>query len=116
VPKRAVTTTEPDHHVLVIPLLKPIGQRFIMPTWLAITIRNWIFAWRPLDEAELAHELVHVRQWRENGFFGYIRRYMSASSSAKKAGGDRYTENRFEQEAREVEAEVRARMQESENR
>lgn len=112
-PKRVVTAEQPAHRVFVIPLLKPVGQRFILPTWLAITIRSWIFAWRPLDEAELAHELVHVRQWREHGFVGYIVRYMGASSAAKKAGGDRYRENSFEQEARAVEEQVRARMQES---
>ena len=88
------------HRVFVWPLLRPIGQRFILPNWLAITIARWIFAWRPLDDAELAHELCHVRQWHDNGFFGYIRAYMAESSRAKKAGQDRYRDNRFEVEAR----------------
>jgi hypothetical protein len=102
-------SAQPPHRLVVIPLLKPLGQRFIMPTWLAITIRSWIFAWRNLDEAELAHELVHVRQWREHGFIRYIRRYMSESTRAKRAGGDRYRENRFEVEARDEEERVRRR-------
>jgi hypothetical protein len=106
VSKRAVV---PNHRVFVVPLLKPMGQRFILPNWLAITIRNWIFAWRELDEAELAHELVHVRQWREHGFIGYIVRYMSESSAAKKGGGDRYRDNSFEAEAYAEEERVRAR-------
>lgn len=97
------------HRVFVVPLLKPLGQRFIMPAWLAITIRGWIFAWRSLDEPELAHELVHVRQWRENGLVGYIVRYMSESSRAKREGGDRYRDNKFEAEAYAEEERVRAR-------
>lgn len=97
----------------MIPLLKPIAQRLIMRDWLAITVRSWIFAWRPLDAAELAHELVHVRQWQDHGFVGYIVRYMSASSHAKAGGGDRYRDNTFEREAYEEEERVRARMQES---
>ena len=96
------------YRVIVLPFLKPIGERFIMPTWLAITIWRWIFAWRPLDDAELAHELVHVRQWRDNGL-AYIWRYMSESSRAKKAGGDRYRDNRFEIEARAAEEAIRDR-------
>lgn len=78
-----------------------------MPNWLAITIGRWIFAWRTLDKAELAHELVHVRQWRENGFLRYILRYMAESSRAARAGGDRYRDNKYEIEARTVEEEVK---------
>lgn len=87
-----------------------------MPNWLAITVRSWIFAWRPLDPAELAHELVHVGQWHEQGFVRYIVRYMSASSRAESEGGDRYRDNPFEVEARAEEERVRARMQESSER
>jgi hypothetical protein len=104
--KRAVV---PPHRVLVVPMLKPIAQRLIMPNWLAITIGRLIFAWRQLDEAELAHELVHVRQWSENGFFRYIVRYMQESSRASAAGGDRYRDNKFEAEAYAEEERVRAR-------
>jgi hypothetical protein len=99
------------HRVIVLPWLKRPAQRFILPNWLAITIWRWIFAWRALDEAELAHELVHVRQWLENGFFRYIVRYYSASRSANIGAGDRYRDNRFEVEARAVEEEVRVRLQ-----
>jgi hypothetical protein len=104
------------HRLVVVPLLKPIAQRLIMPNWLAITVRSWIFAWRPLDPAELAHELVHVGQWHEQGFVRYIVRYMSASSRAESEGGDRYRDNPFEVEARAEEERVRARMQESSER
>jgi hypothetical protein len=30
------------------------------------------------DERLLRHELVHVRQWRELGFVGFLRRYVGA--------------------------------------
>lgn len=30
------------------------------------------------DERLLAHELVHVRQWRTLGFFGFVVRYVGA--------------------------------------
>jgi hypothetical protein len=79
-----------------------------MPNWLAITIWRWIFAWRPLDDAELAHELQHVRQWRANGL-SYIWRYLAASRTAAKRGGDRYRDNRFEVEARAAADAVRKR-------
>jgi hypothetical protein len=97
----------PAHRVIVVPLLRTLGGRFILQNWLAITIWSWIIAWRPLDDAELAHELCHVRQWHENGFIGYIRAYMAASEQAAKAGKDRYRENKFEVEARKVEDAVR---------
>ena len=99
----------PPHRVFVIPLLKPIAQKLILPNWLAITIHRWIFAWRSLEEPELAHELVHVRQWAENGLIGYIVKYMQESNRAKAAGGDRYRDNKFEKEAYEEEERVRAR-------
>jgi hypothetical protein len=83
----------------VLPFLRGIGSRLIMPGWLAITIWRWILAWRPLDEVELAHELAHVRQWQANGLM-YIARYLAESRRAAKSGGDRYRDNRFEVEAR----------------
>ena len=106
-----MSTTDPaqPHRIIVLPFLRAIGQRYIMPDWVAITIRRWIFAWRGLDEAELAHELVHVRQWSENGFVRFIVRYMRESSRAKDIGGDRYRDNRFEVEARAAEDAVRGR-------
>ena len=99
----------PPHTVIVLGFLKGIGQRFVMADWLAITITRWIFAWRALDDVELAHELAHVRQWRRHGFVGFIVRYWRASSEAKRKGLDRYRDNIFEVEARAAEAEARAR-------
>jgi hypothetical protein len=84
-----------------------MAQRLIMPTWLAITIGHHVISWRPLDAAELAHELTHVKQWRANGPL-FIPRYLLASRRAASAGKDRYRDNAFEAEAYAVEARVRA--------
>jgi hypothetical protein len=97
-----------ESRVLVWPWLKAIGQRFVMGDWLAITIGRWIFAWRPLDEVELAHELAHVRQWRQNGM-RFIARYWAESRRAAKGGGDRYRDNRYEVEARAAADAIRNR-------
>ncbi|MEP7378506.1 MAG: hypothetical protein ABI725_02990 [Chloroflexota bacterium] len=93
------TPTAPAHRLIVLPFLRRLGARLFMPDWLAITIGHWIFAWRPLDATELAHELAHVRQWRANGL-RFIPRYVGESRRAAAAGGDRYRDNRFEVEAR----------------
>ena len=95
-----LTPSRLPYRVIVLPWLRRIGHRFILKNWLAITIWHWIFAWRPLDDAELAHELCHVGQWHELGFLGYIRAYLGESRRARSAGQDRYRDNRFEVEAR----------------
>jgi hypothetical protein len=38
------------------------------------------------DEALLAHELVHVRQWRELGAAGFLWRYLGAYARNRAAG------------------------------
>jgi hypothetical protein len=95
----AAADSSPAQRVIVLPFLRRMGSRLIMPGWLAITIWRWIIAWRPLDEVELAHELAHVRQWKANGW-RYIPRYVAESRRAARGGGDRYRDNRFEVEAR----------------
>lgn len=87
-------------------------QRFVLPNWTAITIGSRIFAWRALDEPELAHELAHVRQWRRYGL-SFIVRYLAASQRAARAGGDRYHDNVFEREAAEAADAARRRTGES---
>jgi len=89
----------PPYQCVVLPFLKVIGERFIMPNWLAMTIGPLIFSWRKLDPLELAHEVQHVRQWRREGVM-YVLRYFAASNAAVKAGKDRYWDNEFEVEAR----------------
>jgi hypothetical protein len=100
-----------DYKLIVWPFLKGPMQRMVLPNWLAITVGKRIYSWRKLDDAELAHEITHVRQWKRYGI-AYPIRYWSASRSASKGGGDRYRDNRFEREAYETEAEVRKQMHE----
>src|SRR3954453_16591474 len=99
------------YRVIVFPGLRVIGQRFVLDNWLAITIGQWIFAWRPLDDAELAHELTHVRQWRRYGLL-FIPRYLRASwRAAVPEDGDSYRDNIFEREAAAAAAAVRGSEQ-----
>ena len=89
----------PRYRSIIIPWLKPFGQRFILKNWLAITIGPLIVSWRTLDGVELAHEVQHVRQWSKHGPM-YVVRYLAASRAAVKGGGDSYLDNEFEVEAR----------------
>lgn len=101
----------PRHRVIVLPWIRGVASRLIMPNWLAITIGPLIIAWRALDSVELAHELTHVRQWHKHGPL-YIPRYFGASRAAAAGGGDRYRDNAFEVEARAAEDVVRALLAE----
>ncbi len=85
-------------------------QKTVLPNWLAITIGKRIYSWRNLDDAELAHELTHVKQWQRHGLT-FPLRYWSASRAASKSGGDRYRDNQFEREAYETEAVVKKKME-----
>ena len=98
----------PDYKLYVIPALKGPGQRFIFSNWVAITIGSRIFSWRTLDAAEIAHELVHVRQWQRYGIT-FIPRYFAASMSASRSGKNRYLDNQYEREAYAAAEEVRKR-------
>ena len=100
------SASPPRHRLLVIPWIRRLAQRFLLPDWLAITIGRLIVSWRPLDAAELAHELTHVRQWQTHGI-RFIARYLRASNTAERAGKDRYRDNPFEVEARAAEEAVR---------
>ncbi len=101
---------QPDHRLIVLPWLRRPGRILLLPNWLAITVGRWIFAWRPLDEAELAHELTHVRQWQRYGL-RFIPRYLRASwRAASREGGDGYRDNPFEREARTAEDAVKQRL------
>ena len=72
-----------------------------LPDWLAITIGSRIFAWRALNDAELAHELAHVRQWHATD--SSSRSSTSPHSlRARRAGKRWYHDNPFEKEAREA--------------
>ena len=84
----------------VHPALRLLG-RVLIPNWLAITLGRQIWAWRPLSEAELAHELTHVAQWTRYGLAFPIV-YALASLRARRAGKRWYEDNQFEVEARKA--------------
>jgi hypothetical protein len=89
----------PGHRLHVVPRLRRIGAAMLVRDWLAITIERDIWTWRALSDAELAHELEHVRQWGRHGLL-YIPRYARASWRAMRAGGNWYRDNEYEIAAR----------------
>jgi hypothetical protein len=97
----------PAYRVHVIGWLRRPGGLLLLPNWLAITIGRDIFSWRALTNAELAHELEHVRQWRRHGALLAVR-YLADSWRSWRAGTGWYAGNRFEREARAA-AELRGR-------
>jgi hypothetical protein len=89
----------PRYRLHVHPALRLL-RRVLIPNWLAITLGRHVWAWRPLTDPELAHELAHVAQWRRYGLaFPFL--YALASLRARRAGRRWYEENRFEIEARQ---------------
>lgn len=90
----------------VWPWTQPLAGR-ILPSWLAISLGRHVIAWRDLDEAELAHELEHVRQWQAHGLAFPIA-YLMASLRARDGGRHWYTDNPYEVAAREAAARRRA--------
>ena len=95
------------HRVVVLPWLRLVG-RFLVDNWLAITIGRTVFAWRALNDAELEHELEHVRQWRRYGpLFPVV--YIAAALRARRAGKSWYRDNRFEEDARKAASSIKKR-------
>ena len=88
-----------SHRIHVWPWLRVIGP-LLLRDWLAITIGSRIFTWRQLDEAELAHELAHVRQWARHGII-FPLVYFADSLRVRRAGKRWYHDNAFEKEARD---------------
>ena len=76
--------------------------------WLAITIGSRIFAWRTLNDAELAHELAHVRQWSRHGV-AFPLVYFAHSLRLRRAGKRWYQDNPFEKEARDAAGRLKPR-------
>ncbi len=102
-----MTASMPRYRLHIWGWLKWPAQRVLMSNWLAITIGHDIFAWRDLDEFELTHEVVHVRQWSANGIM-YVPRYFEAGRAAVVAGKNRYYGNAFEVEAYDAADTLRA--------
>lgn len=89
------------YRVHVWPRLRRPGE-LLLRDWLAIAIGSHIWAWRPLSGRELAHELAHVRQWRQHGLL-FPLHYLLASIRAAREGSSWYHANQFEREARAAE-------------
>jgi hypothetical protein len=86
------------HRVVTWPWLRRLGA-LVLADWLAITLGHTVFAWRPLSDEELEHELEHVRQWARLGL-RYPVIYLAESMRSRRTGGRWYHDNRFEVEAR----------------
>ena len=84
-------------HLHIRPRLRPIGDS-LFPGWLATALGTHIWAWRPLSDEELAHEVAHVRQWRRHGA-RFPLLYLEASIRAWRAGEHWYFDNAFERAA-----------------
>jgi hypothetical protein len=83
--------------VVVVPVLTPgvVG----------VTLGRWILLRRGhgTDEALIAHELVHVEQWRRLGPVRFLRAYLGDYVRARREGlghDESYRAIRFEVEAR----------------
>jgi hypothetical protein len=81
----------------------------------AMTLGSWILVDPAILTGDrivlgrlLVHELVHVRQWADYGFFGFLRRYLGDYLRGRRRGaGHRmaYWSNRLEVEARLITSE-----------
>jgi hypothetical protein len=71
-----------------------------------MTLGRWILLRRghEHDRGLIAHELVHVRQWRQHGVVGFLTRYLGAYSRGRWHG----LGHRAAYEAIPLEAEARA--------
>jgi hypothetical protein len=92
------------YRVRVWPWTRGLGRR-LMPNWLAVTLGRTIVSWRDMNDAELEHELEHVRQWARLGWRLPIA-YLAESIRARRRGGHWYRDNRFEADARAAAADL----------
>jgi hypothetical protein len=79
---------------------------FLTPGVVAMTLGRVILVRRghETDAGLLAHELVHVEQWRTHGAVGFLRAYLGAYVRARRSGLGHWAAYRaipFEAEARE---------------
>jgi hypothetical protein len=100
---------EQAHHVHV-PEVDRVRARVVTVPWLtpgvvAMTVGRWILVRRGHgpDRRLIAHELVHVRQWRETGSIRFLWRYLTAYGQLRTRGlrhWDAYRAIPYEEEAR----------------
>lgn len=84
-----------------------VPVRWLPPGASAMTFGSWILIRAEhLDDTDLvAHELVHVRQWREHGPLPFMARYVADYLRGRARGlghWDAYRRVRFEIEARQI--------------
>jgi hypothetical protein len=84
--------------VMTVPVLTPGIAGMALGRW--ILVRGG----REHDDGLIAHELVHVRQWRELGAARFLTRYLRAYARGRRRGLD----HRDAYEAIPLEAEARA--------
>jgi hypothetical protein len=80
---------------------------WLTPGVAGMTIGRWILLRRGHedDTALIAHELVHVRQWREQGAIRFLVRYLGAYLRGRRSGldhGAAYSAIPAEVEARSI--------------
>jgi hypothetical protein len=83
--------------VVVVPVLTPGVAGMTLDRWLLLR------RGRQHDDGLLAHELVHVRQWRELGVVRFLWTYLGAYAKARLRGlghRDAYAAIPLEREAR----------------
>ena len=93
-----------------VPPLDRARARVVVVPWLApgtagITLGRWIVLRRGQETNRelLAHEVVHVRQWRERGAIRFLAAYLGEYLGGRIHGlshGDAYRAISFEAEAR----------------
>lgn len=87
-------------------LLAALAARRLRCRQAAVTLGNHIYLWNTDREAFLTntrwlkHELCHIRQFRQHGFFRFLSLYLMESIK------NGYYHNRFEKEARSAEQET----------
>lgn len=78
------------HHVAPIDARRArvVTVPFLVPGTVGLTLGRWIILRRGRDRdgALLAHELVHVRQWREQGALRFVASYLLAYGRGRAAG------------------------------
>ncbi len=97
-----------------VPPLDRARARVVVVGWLApgtagMTLGRWVLIRRSHehDPALLAHEMVHVRQWRERGVIRFLAAYLAEYVRGRGRGlghWDAYRAISFEAEARTLSA------------
>ena len=111
---RRLSAREQDRYAHVPALDRARARILVVPAWLpgidATTLGRLVVVKRGREEDRVlvAHELVHVRQWRELGVLGFLRAYLGEYVAGRRTGlghRDAYARISFEREARALASE-----------